>query len=39
MTDLEQVLQRLGLQQYLEVFVAEGFDTWVALSDIQESDL
>lgn len=39
MTDLEPVLQRLGLRQYLEVLVAEGFDTWAALSDIQESDL
>ena len=39
MTDIEPVLQRLGLEQYVEAFVAEGFDTWAALSDIQESDL
>lgn len=39
MTDLEPILHRLGLQQYLEVFVEEGFDTWLALTDIQESDL
>ncbi|KAK7178680.1 High mobility group protein B3 [Paraphaeosphaeria sporulosa] len=28
MTDLEEELQQLGLSEYLEVLVAEGFDTW-----------
>lgn len=39
MTDIEPVLKRLGLQEYLDAFVAEGFDTWDTLLDIQESDL
>jgi len=32
-------LERLGLYQYLEVLVAEGFDTWDTVLDITESDL
>ncbi|KAK7177478.1 High mobility group protein B3 [Paraphaeosphaeria sporulosa] len=39
MTDLEEELQQLGLSQYLEVLVAEGFDTWETVLDITESDL
>lgn len=39
MTTLVQALQRLGLQQYHEAFVREGFDTWDTVLDIQESDL
>ncbi|OCK78831.1 hypothetical protein K432DRAFT_406138 [Lepidopterella palustris CBS 459.81] len=39
MTDLEERLERLGLSQYLEVLVAEGFDTWDTILDITESDL
>ena len=39
MTDLESTLQRLGLVQYHDAFVAEGFDTWETLLDITEGDL
>ncbi|KAL0257890.1 hypothetical protein SLS55_007058 [Diplodia seriata] len=39
MTDLRQKLEQLGLSQYLEVFVTEGFDTWETVLDIRESDL
>ena len=39
MTDLETLLQRLGLQQYLDAFIAEGFETWETVLDIQEADL
>ena len=39
MTDFEPYLQRLGLHQYYDAFVAEGFDTWEILVDIQENDL
>jgi hypothetical protein len=39
MSDLRQRLARLGLSQYLEVFTAEGFDTWDTVLDITESDL
>lgn len=39
MTDLEAHLERLGLEQYLDAFIGEGFDTWETLLDIQESDL
>jgi len=37
--ELSNILTQLGLAQYLGVFVDEGFDTWEALLDIQESDL
>ncbi|OAL06761.1 hypothetical protein IQ06DRAFT_3492 [Phaeosphaeriaceae sp. SRC1lsM3a] len=39
MSDLRQRLARLGLSQYVEVFTAEGFDTWDTVLDITESDL
>jgi len=39
MTDIQLVLQRLGLHQYYDVFRAEGFDTWETVIDIQENDL
>lgn len=39
MTDLSERLERLGLSQYLEAFVNEGFDSWDTLLDITESDL
>ncbi|KAF2185117.1 hypothetical protein K469DRAFT_779923 [Zopfia rhizophila CBS 207.26] len=39
MSDLGERLERLGLSQYLDVFVAEGFDTWETVLDITESDL
>ncbi|KAI9676233.1 MAG: hypothetical protein M1829_003062 [Trizodia sp. TS-e1964] len=37
--DLESVLDRLGLTEYLTAFLNEGFDTWETLLDITESDL
>lgn len=39
MNDLGERLERLGLSQYLDVFVAEGFDSWETILDITESDL
>lgn len=39
MTDIAPHLERLGLEQYLDIFLSEGFDTWETLTDIQESDL
>ena len=38
MTDLGPILGRLGLAQYLDVLVSEGFETWDTLLDIQETD-
>lgn len=38
MSDLATHLERLGLEQYLDLFIGEGFDTWETLTDIQESD-
>jgi hypothetical protein len=39
MTTLSERLERLGLSQYLEIFTAEGFDTWETVLDVTESDL
>ncbi|KAF2456635.1 hypothetical protein BDY21DRAFT_386116 [Lineolata rhizophorae] len=39
MSELEGRLAQLGLSQYLEAFVSEGFDTWDTVLDITESDL
>ena len=39
MTELGAVLERLGLDQYLDALVGEGFETWDTVLDIQESDL
>ncbi|KAF2142107.1 uncharacterized protein K452DRAFT_326624 [Aplosporella prunicola CBS 121167] len=39
MTELRARLEQLGLSQYFETFVTEGFDTWDTLLDIRESDL
>ncbi|UPX17755.1 uncharacterized protein EKO05_0008094 [Ascochyta rabiei] len=39
MSDLRERLSRLGLAQYVEVFVTEGFDIWETVLDITESDL
>src|SRR5438067_11790924 len=39
MSDVVEPLERLGLSQYLEAFLAEGFDTWDTVLDITESDL
>ncbi|KAL1304592.1 hypothetical protein AAFC00_003561 [Neodothiora populina] len=33
------MLEHLGLTQYLQVFIDEGFDSWETLCDITESDL
>jgi hypothetical protein len=39
MTDLGELLDRLGLSQYLERLVDEGFEKWEAVMDITEQDL
>lgn len=39
MTELSARLEALGLSQYLETFISEGFDTWETLLDVTESDL
>ncbi|KAG0124398.1 hypothetical protein HOY82DRAFT_182721 [Tuber indicum] len=39
MTDLEEVLARLGLSQYLGRLSEEGFEKWEAVMDITEQDL
>jgi hypothetical protein len=39
MSDLKKRLENLGLSQYFDIFVAEGFDTWETILDITESDL
>lgn len=37
--ELEERLKQLGLSAYLNVLVAQGFDTWETVLDITESDL
>lgn len=37
--ELEQIFGELGIPQYLEAFVDQGFDTWDTILDITESDL
>jgi hypothetical protein len=39
MTELGAIFLELGLSQYLETFVEQGFDTWDTILDITESDL
>jgi len=39
MTELRERLERVGLAQYLERLIFEGFDTWETVLDITESDL
>ncbi|OAL53322.1 hypothetical protein IQ07DRAFT_641719 [Pyrenochaeta sp. DS3sAY3a] len=39
MSDLRDILARLGLSQYFDALVAEGFDSWETVLDITESDL
>lgn len=39
MTELGPILSRLGLAQYFQSFIEEGFDTWETVLDITESDL
>ncbi|TQS35763.1 hypothetical protein Golomagni_03806 [Golovinomyces magnicellulatus] len=37
-TELEDILTELGLTQYLEDFIEQGFDSWQTVLDITESD-
>ena len=39
MTQLEDIFEELGLTQYLDSFLEQGFDTWETCLDIRESDL
>ena len=39
MTELSEVLDRLGLLQYLGSLRNEGFDKWETVLDITEQDL
>lgn len=39
MTELGPIFSRLGLEQYLGIFVKEGFESWKTVLDITESDL
>ena len=39
MVEVEQVLSELGLLQYLNRFLDEGFDTWETVLDVTEEDL
>lgn len=39
MTQLEEIFEELGLTQYLDSFLEQGFDTWDTCLDIRESDL
>lgn len=39
MTGITPIFARLGLEQYLDSFIVEGFDTWETVLDIQEGDL
>ena len=36
---LEIIFKELGVAQYLDTFVDQGFDTWETILDITESDL
>jgi hypothetical protein len=36
---LGTILEELGIAQYLDVFLHQGFDTWETILDITESDL
>ncbi|KAI1447737.1 high mobility group box domain-containing protein [Annulohypoxylon stygium] len=39
MNSLEIIFGELGISQYLETFVDQGFDSWETILDITESDL
>lgn len=39
MSELGAIFVELGLAQYLDAFVEQGFDTWDTILDITESDL
>lgn len=36
---LEAIFGELGILQYLDAFLEQGFDTWETILDITESDL
>lgn len=36
---LEEIFRELGISQYLDAFLDQGFDTWETILDITESDL
>jgi len=36
---LETIFGELGIVQYLNVFIDQGFDSWETILDITESDL
>jgi len=36
---LETIFGELGITQYLDAFLEQGFDTWETILDITESDL
>lgn len=38
-TQLEAIFGELGIAQYLDIFLDQGFDTWETILDITESDL
>jgi CO dehydrogenase/acetyl-CoA synthase gamma subunit (corrinoid Fe-S protein) len=38
-SSVEAVFAELGMTQYLDVFLEQGFDTWETILDITESDL
>lgn len=38
-SSLESIFGELGIPQYLDAFVDQGFDTWETILDITESDL
>lgn len=39
MTGLRATFTELGINQYLDSFLEQGFDTWDTILDITESDL
>lgn len=39
MEELKSKLDDIGLQEYYDMFVDEGFDNWDTVLDITESDL
>lgn len=38
-SELKQILEDIGLEQYLETFKSAGFYDWSALSTVTESEL
>lgn len=36
---VETIFGELGITQYLDTFLEQGFDTWETILDITESDL